>query len=182
MTVTWEFATGEGVFLIQVGCPPIVPGSLVILCRDGVNDKQLTDDSDGQLTGDGVGIIDYEHGWVAFEFYGTSPVIGTPVIADYDSIEGGCTDKCGKCATYFVKLSVTPGIISGSDAFTISDAWNRLFTKIERDILPVHVEIIRELLSEQYSVFVGNHFDMVPADVVHADTDGLHVLLDDTSW
>jgi hypothetical protein len=182
MAFDWEFTTGEDVYLIQLGCYPIIPGSLVILCRDGVNDKILTDDGFGNLSGTGVGIVDYENGWVAFDFYGPSPAIGTEITADYDPVEGGCGADCGKCPTYFVKLSVTPGQISGSDQFTLTDAWERLFSKIERDILPVHDEILREVIDEYYSVNIVYHFDIVPADEASTDESGLHVKLDDTSW
>ena len=183
MSFTWEFTTGEDAFLQQLSCAPVVPGTLVILCRDGVNDKELSDDGDGNITGDGVGVIDYDTGWVAFDFYSPSPASGTPITADYDPVEGGCTDGgCGKCLTNYVKLSVTPNTISGSDQFTLQDAFNRLFEKIERDILPAHVSILREVIEESYSVNIVYRFDIVPGDEYDLDVSGLHVLLDDTSW
>jgi len=182
MSFEWTFSTGEETYLAKVGCAPIIPGTLVIQCRDGINDKRLMDDGNGVLTGTGIGIVDYDTGWIAFDFYSPGPVVGTSVTADYDSREGGCQDDCGKCATYFVRLSVTPGTISGSDQFTIEDAWTRLFKKIERDILPVHVEISREIVEESYQLSIVYHFDIIPADSEPLDTSGLHVLIDDTSW
>lgn len=183
MPFTWNFETGSSSYLVKLQCAPVVPGTLVILCRDGVNDKELTDDGNGVISGDGIGIIDYDTGWMAFDFYGPSPTTGTPIVADYDPVEGGCiTGGCGKCLTSYVRLSVTPNQISGSDQFTIQDAFTRLFTKIERDILPVHVAILRELIEEMYSVNVVYRFDVVSGDVTPLDTSGLHVALDDTSW
>jgi hypothetical protein len=183
MSFTWNFETGVSSYFQQLHCAPVVPGTLVILCRDGANDKELLDDGTGVLYGDGIGVVDYETGWIAFDFYGISPAIGTPILADYDPVEGGCASGgCGKCLTSYVRLSVTPNQISGSDQFTIQDAFTRLFTKIERDILPVHVEIIRELLEEMYSVNIVHRFDVIEGDIEPLDTSGLHVALDDTSW
>lgn len=183
MPFTWNFETGVGSYLIRLNCSPVVPGTLVVLCRDGVNDKELTDDGNGAISGDGIGIIDYDTGLMAFEFYGPSPATGTPILADYDPVEGGCVSTgCGKCLTSFVRLSVTPSQISGSDQFTIQDAFTRLFTKIERDILPVNVEILRELIEEMYIVNIVYRFDVIKGDTAPLDTSGLHVVLDDTSW
>lgn len=182
MSFTWSFTTGEQSFLTKLACNPVTPGTLVVLCRDGVNDKALADDGDGNISGDGVGAIDYDTGWIAFEFFGPAPASGTPITADYDPVEGGCYDSCGKCLTHYVKLSVTPSTISGSDQFTIQDAFDRLFIKIERDILPAHTEILREVISEAYSDNIVYRFDLVEGDDSSLDTSGLHVLVDDTSW
>lgn len=183
MAFTWSFETGPGTYMVQLHCAPLVPGTLVVLCRDGVNNKELSDNGEGALIGDGIGVIDYETGWMAFDFYAPAPIPGTPVLADYDPVEGGCiAGGCGKCLTSYVKLSVTPNQISGSDQFTIQDAFTRLFEKIERDILPVHVEILRETIEEYYSLNFVYRFDAIPGDTAPLDTSGLHVILDDTSW
>lgn len=181
MSFDWGFATGEGVSMMKLRCAPVVPGSVVIFCRDGINDKSISDLGNGQVYGDGIGVIDYELGWVAISFFGVAPVPGTPIIANYDPIEGGCSDSCGKCATSMIKLSVTPGQVSGSDQFTMNDAWSRLFLKIKRDILPIHAEILSEVSEEYYVVSVATRFDTVSADSCELEH-GLHVSLDDVSW
>ena len=181
MAVWSDFKTPPAVFT-QLQCSPIVPGSLIIVANDGINDKTLTDNGDGELTGDGTGLISYDYGYVGFEFTDPQPSSGTQILADYDSAEGGCYLDCVKCLTNYVKLSVTPGEISGSDQFTIVDAWSRLFEKIKRDILPIHVRIWPELIDEFYSANIVYRFDLVDGDEEVLDTTGLHAILDDSSW
>ena len=182
MSFYWSFWTSGTSLVARLECWPIEPGSLVITAQDGLNDKELTDNGDGTLSGDGSGTINYDYGFIGIDFTTPLPVSGTEIKATYDSVEGGCADNCGRCATHYLKLDVTPGTISGSDEFTIADAWSRLFTKIERDIKPIHVEIIYDTFSEEYVLSIGYRFDHIPADEETLDDSGLHLVWDDTSW
>jgi len=170
------------VLSLRVACWPIEVGSLVITCNDGINDKTVTDNGDGTLGGDGSGTVDHDYGFISVEFSATEPVTGTPIEADYTPVEGGCAEDCDKCKTHRLLLQITPGSISGQTQINISDAWERLFTKINRDIKPIHVEFITEDYAESYQLSIGSRFDVIPADAEDLDNDGFHVLLDDTSW
>lgn len=182
MTTTWEYYETPPAVLTKVSCAPIEPGTLVVVANDGVNDKTLYDQGDGTLLGDGVGLIHYDQGHVGIEFSNPQPISGTPILADYDSVEGGCPVSCTKCASNYVKLSVTPGTISGAGEFAITNAWDRLFKKIQRDIMPIYVRVMPEVISEFYRVDVVYRFDIVSADGSILDTSGLHAIMDDTSW
>lgn len=182
MSFFWSFSTIGGGIEGRLTCWPIEPGSVVITIQDGINDKTIVDDGDGTFSGDGHGTIDYDYGFIEIEPSTPYPVSGTDILADYTPVEGGCVDDCGRCATHYIKLDITPGTISGSDDFTLSDAWRRLFEKIRRDILPIHVEILHETFSESYLVSIGYRFDATPADEEVVDATGLRPLWDDTSW
>jgi len=184
MPFIWSFSTGGASILGRLNCWPIEPSSVRVEVDDGdpLHRKVLVDDGDGKLSGDGLGEIDYDYGFIAMDFSVPLPDAGTEIQVSYDPVEGGCSEDCGKCATHLVRLDITAGTISGSDAFTIADAWRRLFEKIERDILPIHVEIINDILSESYVLPIGYRFDIVPGDTEILDTSGLHLMWDDTSW
>lgn len=167
---------------LRAACWPIVPGSLTITCNDGINDKTVTDNGDGTLGGDGAGTVDYDYGHISVDFSNPEPVSGTPIEVDYVPVEGGCADDCDKCKTHRLLLEITPGSISGQSQIAISDAWQRLFTKINRDIKPIHVEFITQDYEESYDLSIGHRFDVIPGDDEPLDSEGLHVVLDDTSW
>jgi hypothetical protein len=154
----------------------------VVTAKDGINDKEIVDDGAGNLSGDGLGRIDYDYGFIEIDFTSPSPVSGTQVEASYDSVEGGCAEDCSRCATHYVELDVTPGTISGSSGFTIVDAWRRLFEKLERDVKPIHVEFWNDVFSEYLRVNIGARFDIIPGDEVPLDTHLLRPILDDSSW
>jgi len=182
MSFYWSFWTSGSSLLARVSCFPAVPGSIRIEAIDGINDKVLTDDGDGNLVGDGVGVVDYDYGFIGVDFSLPMPVTGTEVKASYESVEGGCVADCEKCPTHYVKLDITPGAISGSSDFTLADAWRRLFEKIRRDILPIHVEILPDIVEEEYVASAGYRFDLIPADDYPLDVSGLHTTFDDTTW
>lgn len=182
MSFYWSFETGGAELIGRLACWPIVPGSLVVTAIDGLNDKALTDNGDGTLSGDGSGTVDYDYGHVSIIFSTPLPVSSTQIKADYDPVEGGCAEDCGKCKTHYVRLDISPAAISGQSELSIQDAWARLFHKIERDILPIHVEILFLLLSESYVMSIGYRHDIIPGDSEPLDTIGLRPLLDDTSW
>ena len=182
MSFYWSFSTTGGAIEGRLSCWPVSVGSVVIYAQDGINDKTLTDNGDGTLGGDGFGTVDYDYGYVAFEFSLPAVTPGTEIKADYTPVEGGCAEDCGRCATHYVRLDITPSTISGSDEFTITDAWKRLLEKIRRDILPIHVEILHEVFEEYLVVSVGSRFDIIPADDEALDSEGLRPLWDDTSW
>ena len=179
MTFYWTFSTVGGALLSgRFNCWPVEPGSIRITCGS----KVVTDDGDGFFIGDGSGPVDYDYGFFDLEFDPPSPPSGTPVVAAYEPVEGGCVDDCNKCKTHKLRLDITPGSIAGQDQISISDAWTRLFTKINRDVKPIHVEFITEDFVENYQLSIGSKFDVIPADEEPLDTGGIHVLLDDTSW
>lgn len=182
MTWEWTFWTTGSSFTARVACWPIVPGTLVITCSDGVISKVVTDDGAGGLTGDGTGTIDYGWGIIECDFTMPVPVSGTPVYANYEPLEGGCADDCGKCATNKIKLDLTPGAITGQGDIAISDAWVRLLSKIRRDVLPIHVELITEEFEEEYMWSIGHRFDVIPADEESVDSAGLRLVWDSTEW
>jgi len=182
MSFTWSFWTTGNSMEARLACWPVEPGTAVITVTDGIISKTLTDNGDGTLSGDGTGTIDYDYGFLGIDFSLPMPVSGSEVKADYDPVEGGCADDCGACATHYIRLDIVPDTISGSDQFTITDAWRRLFEKIRRDILPIHVEILNEILAETFVVQIGYRFDLTPADEETLDSIGLRPLWDDTSW
>jgi len=182
MSFYWSFGVTSYSIQGRLACWPVKPGSVIITALDGINDKTLVDDGAGLLTGDGAGRVDYDYGHVSFDFSGTLPTSGTPVKADYTPVEGGCADDCGACKTHYIRLDITPASISGSSEYTIADAWSRLFEKIRRDILPIHVEIKSILISESFTMSIGYRFDLNAADAYPVDSVGLRPLLDDTSW
>lgn len=183
MSFYWSFSVSSGTLLSgQLSCAPIEPGSVVISIADGINDKTITDNGDGTFGGDGSGTIDYDTGFFEMDVFLPLPVSGTDVKADYIPVEGGCVTDCAKCATHYVKLDITTAGISGSNPFTIADAWQRLFEKIERDILPIHVEIKYDESREYFLVNVGSRFDNIPGDEQALDGVNLRPLFDDTSW
>lgn len=182
MPFEWSFWTSGTSLTARLACWPIEPGSLVITTTDGIITNVIIDNGDGTLGGDGVGTVDYDYGFVGVDFSPPIPASGSEVKADYDPVEGGCADDCGKCATHYIRLDIVPTTISGSEQFTITDAWRRLFEKIRRDILPIHVEILNLVLSEYFLVSVGYRFDIIPADEEPLDGVGLRALWDDTSW
>jgi len=159
-------------------CWPIEPNSIRITC----DTKVVTDDGDGSFTGDGTGTIDYDYGFFELEFSAPPPATGTDILAAYEPVEGGCADDCNKCKTHFLRLDITPGSISGQSQISISDAWTRLFTKINRDVKPIHVEFVTEDYEESYALSIGSRFDIIPGDEQPLDSEGFRVILDDTSW
>lgn len=183
MSWTWSFWTTGSSFVARVNCWPIVPGTLRISSDDGVTSLLLIDDGIGNLTGDGSGTVDYSSGVVSCDFSLPLPVSGTPILASYEGVEGGCSDGgCGKCATNKIKLDLVPGAITGQGEIAISDAWVRLLEKIERDVKPIHVEIITESFVETYFWSVGHRFDVIPADEESLDAGGLRLVWDSTEW
>lgn len=182
MSFYWSFWTSGTSFVARLYCWPVVPGSVEIKSDDGIIQKVLTDNGDGTFSGDGTGAIDYSTGIVSCDFTTPLPVSGTPVLADYRPVEGGCYDDCGGCATHYLELDITPAAISGQSDLTLSDAWKRLFEKINRDIKPIHVEFYTEAFEEVFDVDISHRYDRVEADVESLDTSGLRVVFDDTSW
>jgi len=182
MPFEWTFWTTGTSFTAHLTCWPIVPGSLHIYSHDGTNDKDIYDDGDGNLTGDGTGTIDYSYGLINCDFTSPLPVSGTEVFATYDPAEGGCSDICGACPTNKIRVTLTPAAIAGQGDIAIGLAWARLMEKIRRDVLPAHVEILAEMISEYYVSHVGHRFDLIPADVEELDMHGLKVVFDSTEW
>jgi hypothetical protein len=196
MSFYWSFFTVGTSIRGRLNCWPIVPGSLTIRAFDGLNSERvLADNGDGTLSGNGIGVINYSWGTFGFDFSDPVPNQGTEIRASYNPVEGGCAEDCGKCATHYLRLDITPSAmlrssISGSDEFTMQDAWERLFKKIRRDILPIHLEILSEVFEEEFVLKVGHRFDMIDADVEYLDEaelpeeieSGLKVVFDDTSW
>lgn len=182
MPFEWIFWTTGTSFTAKLTCWPIEPGSLHVSSHDGVNNKDLYDDGAGNLTGDGIGTIDYSYGVVSCDFTTPLPASGTPILATYEPVEGGCSDICGSCPTNKIRLSLTPGTIAGQGEILIGLAWARLMEKIRRDVLPAHVEILTETFSEYYVASVGHRFDIIPADVEELDMHGLKVVFDSTEW
>ena len=153
---------------------PVKPGSVRIECESYV----LTDDFDGNLTGDGTGTIDYSYGHIDV-YFSPSPSSGSVVSVNYDPIEGGCNSRC---LTHHIRLDITPGTITGSAEFSILDALTRLFEKIRRDVMPIHVDLLVER-SEEYCVLsIGHRFDIIEGDTEPLDEEGIRVVCDDTSW
>lgn len=182
MSFYWSFSTSGASMEGRLACWPIVPGTLRLEVTDGVVTKTLVDNGDGTLSGDGSGIIDYSYGFVGADFQTPLPASGSDILADYEPVEGGCASDCGKCATHYLRLDITPGTISGSDDFTLSDAWQRLFVKLRRDVKPIHVEFLPESFEESFVVSIHYRLDIVPGDEETLDTSGLHTMFDDTSW
>lgn len=178
MSFYWSFTTlGLTYFNGRLACWPIKPNSVRIVAGSNV----LVDDGNGNFTGDGVGTIDYDYGFFSLAF-SSMPPSGTQIFAFYESVEGGCADDCNKCKTHRLKLDITPGAISGQSQLEISDAWVRLFEKINRDVKPIHVELYVENYEENYNLSIGHRFDIIPSDEEPLDTGGLHTLFDDSSW
>lgn len=182
MPFVWSFSTYGAPIAGRLSCWPIVPGSITIRSTDGPITKILTDNGDGTLSGDGGGLVDYDYGWIELDFTTPLPSSGTEILADYEPAEGGCVSDCAKCATHYLRLDITPGTISGSDEFTLSDAWSRLFKKLRRDVKPIHVEFLSEFFEEYFLVSIGFRFDIIPSDEEVMDTAGFHTEFDDTSW
>ena len=182
MSIEWSFWTSGTSLVARLACWPIVPGSLRVTIDDGVVSKSIVDDGDGTLSGDGGGTIDYDYGYVGLDISTPLPESGTNILAKYEPVEGGCAEDCSRCATHYLRLDITPGTITGSDDFTIADAWERLFEKINRDVKPIHVEILPEQFDESFIVSIAFRFDIIPADEEIVDTGGFHSIFDDTSW
>jgi len=194
MSFYWSFFTTGSSIRGRVNCWPIEPGSLTITADDGSISKEINDNGDGTLGGPGgTGVVNYGWGTFGLDFSDPVPAEGTPILASYTPVEGGCNEDCDKCATHYIRLDVVPASIlsiSGSDEFTIQDAWRRLFEKIRRDILPIHLEILAETFEEEFILKVGHRFDMIAADVEYLDEaedpeepeSGLKVIFDDSSW
>lgn len=182
MSFEWIFWTSGNAFTARLRCAPIVPGTLYIKAHDGTNDKDVYDDGVGNLIGDGSGTVDYGYGVVNCDFTLPLPVSGTEMLASYDPLEGGCYDVCGACPTNKIRLDLSPAAISGQGEMAISVAWNRLMTKIRRDVLPIHVEILTELFEEYYILHVGHRFDLIAADTEELDMHGIHLVFDSTEW
>jgi hypothetical protein len=178
MPFEWSFLTKGASIIGQLACWPIEPGSL----RIEAGGKVLTDNGDGTLSGDGTGFVAYGYGKVGFDFDLPALPSGTKIYADYSPVEGGCVTDCGKCATHYIQLDITPDTISGSDEFTMQDAWARLLEKIKRDVKPIHVELMTDSYAEHFNVSVGHRFDIIGADEEPLDSDGLRTYFDDTSW
>jgi len=153
-----------------------------VYSHDGINDKDLYDDGAGNLTGDGLGTIDYSYGIVSCDFTTPLPVSGTEIYANYDPAEGGCADLCGACPTNKIRLNLTPASIAGQGEIAIGLAWARLMGKIRRDVLPAHVEILSDEFEEEYVCSVGHRFDIIPADDEELDAHGLRLVFDSTDW
>jgi hypothetical protein len=179
MSITFNFFTSGSSFEGRLKCWPIEPGSVRIVVDDGnpLTKKVLTDSPDGLgiLSGDGAGKIDYSYGWIEADFDSPDPLDGTPILANYNPQEGGCFESCGKCATNKLRLDLSPGSIVGQSSATIASAWARLTKKIERDVLPVHVELIAEIFLESYRWNIGYRFDDIASDVNSLDNGGLRV-------
>lgn len=185
MTFTWTFTTGsQSLFVGRLSCWPIIPGTIIITAQDGnpAHDKVLQDNGEGILYGDGEGAIDYSYGLIELDFTIPLPDPGTEIKASYKPREGGCSDSCGKCATNKIQLNLSPASISGQGDLAIADAWQRLFDKIERDVLPYHVELIHDEYRENYIWSLAHRFDIIPGDAEPLDTGGLHLVFDSTDW
>jgi len=183
MSINWKFSTIGQAFSGRINCWPLKPGTFSITASFGGITKILTDDGNGLLIGDGTGTIDYDYGHFGIDFSVPVPPAGTELKATYEPVEGGCLELCGKCATHYLRLEITPGDISGSDDYTISDAWQRLFVKLERDVKPIHVEFMPEIIGEHLVVNIGRRFDIIPADIEPVDSSlGIMVILDETLW
>jgi len=184
MSFVWTFTTGSSLLASRLACWPIIPGSIVIIADDGnpAHYKELIDNGDGTLSGDGNGVVDYSYGMIEINFSSPLPDSGTEILANYDSREGGCVDACGKCATNKLRLNLSPGAISGQGDIAVSDAWIRLLDKIQRDVLPYHVELITNEYTETYLWQVGHRFDIIPSDEEPVDSAGLRLVFDSTDW
>lgn len=142
---------------------PIVPGTLEI----DIDGTILYDDGDGGISGY-VGSIDYGWGYVRINLF---PGSTSSISVNYRSKVGGCIDNGGeKCLTHKLRLIITPGDIAGQDDITISEAFKRLWQKLEDEVRPIHVEFepIKYIGSGYLSV--GNRYDVIPADDVIVDT------------
>ena len=182
MSFVWSFSTSGASLSGRLDCWPIEPGSLTISVDDGAISRTLIDDSNGVLVGDGGGVVDYDYGFVEFDLITPTPASGTEIVAHYVPVEGGCAGDCGKCATHFLRLDITPQAISGSGEFEIANAWSRLFEKLRRDVKPIHVEFLFETFAEYFRVDIGFRFDLISVDEETMDTAGLHTEFDDVSW
>lgn len=166
-------------------CWPIEPGSVTIIAGDGISYKQVTDDEEGNLIGDGHGIIRYDYGHFQVAFASSVghplPSPGDKVYASYRPVEGGCYEACSRCLTNKLRLDVSPGSIAGQDSISVADAWARLFDKIRNDVLPIHVELVSDYALESCLVNIGNRFDLIASDEKYLDNgDGLKTEFDAT--
>ncbi len=177
MSFIWGFWTSGSSFTGRLACWPLEPGSV----RISSGDKVLTDDGLGALSGSGTGTVDYSYGVIQIDFTVPLPSSGTPIYANYEPVEGGCYEQCGKCATNKLRLDLTPGAITGQDQLTITEAWARLIAKIERDVLPAHVELILDTFEEDFVWSIGYHFDIIEVDSIPLET-GLRLEFDSTAW
>lgn len=173
---------GDSSLDIRLLCYPVTPGSVIITINDGINDKTITDDGDGNLSGDASGTVDYSFGFIDGIIDSPLPLEDTEIESTYDSIEGGCASLCGGCVTHYLRLDITPGSISGSDSFTLSDAWARLFEKINRDIKPIHVDLLSDVFEEEFLLNIGYRFDNIESDADIVDESGFRPIADDESW
>ena len=145
MAFYWSFNTLDSSIYGRLNCWPVLPGSVTIKCGEN---HTLEDQGDGTLYGDGEGIVDYNYGFVIINFIAPYPDVGTDVTANYTPVEGGCSESdCGRCASHYIELDVTAATISGSEDYTLLDAWRRLFEKIKRDIKPIHIELFERIFN-----------------------------------
>ncbi len=142
---------------------PVVPGTVSI----DIGGTVLNDDGEGGFSGP-FDSIDYGWGYIRFPTFAGSTDY---VRAEYESKVGGCpNDGGGRCLTHRLRLIITPGDIAGKDELTISEAFKRLWEKLNIEVKPYHVEFEPIVYSDSGYLSIGKRYDIIDADVISTDS------------